>query len=430
MQIVMDIPYVDKRGKKGRLVYSRKVPAAIADQFGKKFIRINLNANTLKEAKIEAGALAKKHDAIFSFLKGESTALDAGSAQMALDLANPDSWKIEGVDGEMKKELMHTALLQKAEEENDVVAKKAADMIAAESPMLSLAVDAWREWKNDTLNPKGERQMLQSVKHLIAAVGEKPISEYTKADAVAMMRYCLNVRGMKPSSAQRYLNNISSLMNRSINAYTLDMSNPFSNMDLPKQAPDDDAVYELTDEQVKAIVAEAQRLMTPTAIICLIMISTTATVGEVAGLKVAHVFDRENIPFIRIEQHEARTLKTRVRGRDIPISGQALEAVRYQLAQLKGQEYLFPTYYDPKKNIIKNESASAALNKMLKKVLGFGHSHVLRRHGINKMRQANISREIIMSISGHAHGDENERSYMRSQVPLELKAKAVAKIAV
>ena len=122
-------------------------------------------------------------------------------------------------------------------DEGDAVAKQATVMMEANGiPLLSEAIEVWAKWKHEELNPKNLKQMRMSVNHLIAAVGDKPITKFTRQDAQDFIAYLLDDRGNKVSSIDRNISNIRTLLNRSINKFALDIPNPFNNLDLPRQA--------------------------------------------------------------------------------------------------------------------------------------------------------------------------------------------------
>ena len=90
---------------------------------------------------------------------------------------------------------------------------------------------------------------------------------------------------------------------------------------------------------------------------------TGMRLAEAAGLRVSDLHLEEEIPFVRLEEHASRPLKTTGSRRDIPVVGTALWAVKRAAAENDGP-ILFPRYCSAKK--CKADYASATLNKWMK----------------------------------------------------------------
>lgn len=433
MRLIMDIKYVIKRHNK--FTYQRSVPADLQAHYGKSLIRVPLSSTIISDVKAEAKELAEKHSAEFRFLRGQDKAAPKTISELARGLLKEEAWDIDTSDlgphedhEVEKKERIHTVLSMWADE-GDAVAKQAISIQAAGGvPLLSEAIEVWSTWKHEELNRKNLKQMRMSVNHLIIAVGDRPITRYTKKDAQTFITYCIAERGIKVSSLDRYISNLRSLFNRTINAYSLDLANPFLNLDLPRQINANER-EEFSAEELEAIKVEAEGRDTDTALIALLQMNTGATVGEIAGLRIKDVDLESNIPSINIQAHEARTLKTQSRPRQLPLVGVSLDAAKKALSRItEGDTMLFERYFDGTE--VKVESASAAVNKLVKPLSDGKTSHSFRHSMVNRLQREGTDLLTHYQITGHSLKTVNERSYNRSEIPLAQKLEALIKVAV
>jgi integrase len=141
----------------------------------------------------------------------------------------------------------------------------------------------------------------------------------------------------------------------------------------------------------------------------LALISDTGMrLAEAAGLhKDDMILDCQE-PYIDLKAHSWRRLKTKSSGRHIPLIGASLWAARR--LQEHDSSYAFPRYCDGQ--TCNANSASAALNKWMKKVIGDDFIvHGLRHSLRDRLRAVECPSDIIDVIGGwtttgigHAYG--------------------------
>ena len=139
-----------------------------------------------------------------------------------------------------------------------------------------------------------------------------------------------------------------------------------------------------------------------------IISDTGMRLSEAAGLHKDDIILDAPIPYINLQPHSWRRLKTKGSARHIPLIGASLWAAKR--IQQHDSSYAFPRYCDGK--ICNANSASAALNKWMKKVIGddlvvHGLRHSLR----DRLRAVECPSDIIDAIGGwttkgigHAYG--------------------------
>jgi len=119
--------------------------------------------------------------------------------------------------------------------------------------------------------------------------------------------------------------------------------------------------------------------------------------SEAAGLHKDDIILDVSIPYINLQPHSWRRLKTKGSARRIPLIGASLWAA--SRIQEQGSSYAFSRYCDGK--ICNANSASAALNKWMKKVIGDDFIvHGLRHSLRDRLRAVECPSGIIDSIGG------------------------------
>ena len=142
----------------------------------------------------------------------------------------------------------------------------------------------------------------------------------------------------------------------------------------------------------------------------LALISDTGMrLAEAAGIHNDDILLDVPVPYIDLKAHPWRRLKTKSSGRHMPLIGASLWAV--QRLQKHDSSYAFPRYCDGK--TCNANSASAALNKWMKKVIGDDFIvHGLRHSLRDRLRAVECPSDIIDAIGGwtttgigHAYGN-------------------------
>ena len=134
------------------------------------------------------------------------------------------------------------------------------------------------------------------------------------------------------------------------------------------------------------------------------MLETGLRINECCGLKVCDVVLDVETPYLVIQKNPFRRLKTGSSRRYIPLVGVALIAVSSEHKGKAADDWLFPDYIDEVKKATKNTSASAAVNKRIRAVLGQGaptcHSF---RHSFNsRLRNVECPKDIRDELGGWA----------------------------
>jgi integrase len=233
--------------------------------------------------------------------------------------------------------------------------------------------------------------------YLIDAAGEKPLSDYTRSDALSLRDY-LVAKGLSGSSITRILGSIRAVINFNIGELALSHGNPFVSVyydrsrGVTKRATIPEAVIGSIQDRCKTANDEKRWLIA--------MVSDSgARLGEVAGLLRGDIVLNAQVPHIVIRPHPWRSLKTKGSERRVPLVGAALWAAKAILAQETGSKFAFPLYN--KTATTNANSASGALNKWLKVQTGEGYTiHGFRHAMRDRLRAVECPSDIADQIGG------------------------------
>ena len=126
---------------------------------------------------------------------------------------------------------------------------------------------------------------------------------------------------------------------------------------------------------------------------------TGMRLAEGAGLLKSDIHLDADIPFVHIQKHPWRNLKTASSERIIPLCGQALWAAERIVASDHTSKFAFPRYN--RHSTTKANSASAALNKWLKQYVPIGCTMHSFRHSMrDRLRSVQCPSDIADQIGG------------------------------
>jgi integrase len=375
-----NIPYTFNRG--GYYYFTRRVPSDLIGHYSYPRVVQGLRTSSPSQAKTRALIAAAKLDEYWCRLR----------------MTDPD--------------LLGSHLLKDP---------RTANHINSDSISLSHAIDLYVQHKGQGKGKTFHASIQRAFRYLVKACGSKDLHEYTRADALKYRDHLVK-KGLAGSSITRVLNTVRPVFNFSISEYALDIKNPFVGIyhdrsygvskrlpipvDLIRKIQKECVAY---DDEMRWIVA--------------ILSDTGMRLGEAAGLLKSDLKIDGEIPYIIIQPHAWRRLKTESSNRKIPLVGQSLWAARQLLKYANSSEFAFPRYNRQK--YTNANSASAALNKWLKGYVSKGQSIHSLRHSIrDRLREVDCPSEVIDQIGGWARssvGDSYGEGYSLSKMNKYLK---------
>ena len=290
-----------------------------------------------------------------------------------------------------------------------------------DSPTLKEAVYAYLLLKGGVINPVFARTARRNGRYVIAALGNRPITAYSSADAAKFRDYLFE-NGLSLGSVRRIFGSVRSIINLVMREQGIEGANAFARTYMPERngqkerLPIPSVALSVLQQNCKDKDDEARWLIA-------LISDTGMRLAEAAGLAMNDIYIDEELPHVSIRTHSWRRLKTKSSERLVPLVGASLWAAK-RLHQ-SGGAFAFPRYCNEQG--CNANSASAALNKWMKGIIGNEYViHGLRHSLRDRLRAVECPSDITDQIGGwttegvgHGYG----RGYS-----LEVKANWMRKI--
>ena len=263
------------------------------------------------------------------------------------------------------------------------------------SPTILEAADIYLRIKRNS-NPTFVRAVKRNTKYLVKALGNKPITAYSSADA-ASFRDKLFKKSLSIGSVKRILGSLRSIINLVMREMGIEGSNAFANVYLHHVEHEENKRLPIMDTSLftlqDACVEKNDQLRWLVALLS----DTGMRLAEAVGLHSDDIQLDTDIPYLVIQPHPWRRLKTKSSKRTVPLVGLSLWAAQQVIEH--HTEFAFPKYCDGNK--CNSNSASAALNKWIKTVIGREYVIHGLRHGLrDRLRGIECPSDIIDAIGG------------------------------
>ena len=309
-------------------------------------------------------------------------------------------------------------------------ATRGAPPVTLEDAKKLYLKDRFRKTSPSPLQQKKDEQRAERViGHVRAALGgrDPAIAELKRADARAVLDHMLRAIN-NPATVDRYLNDVRAIINHAVTEFDelRGMESPFKKLAATTET---EAARQkrkpFSAEQLRAtrthILGRAARDL---QLIWRLLEGTGCRLSEVAGLRTVDVVTGGDMPYLAVEWHEERRVKTEPSRRKVPLVGDALEAAKEAVAAAGGARMLFPRYG--------REGGGTAASKALliyvravvddRKV----STHSLRHNMKDRLRKARVPKVEQDLILGHTMGGVGE-SYGGDEALLEVATSAMRK---
>ena len=281
------------------------------------------------------------------------------------------------------------------------------DNVDDNSPPMMEAVDIYLRLKGSNDSQTFIRAARRNGRYVAEALGNRPITSYSSSDAAAFRDYLFD-KGLALGSVKRIFGSVRSIINLVIQERGIDGTNGFAKTYMPERDDSKDRQPVPPDKLVQlqhACKREDDEMRWLLALIS----DTGMRLSEAAGLHKDDIILDVPVPYINLQPHSWRRLKTKSSARHIPLIGASLWTAKR--IQKHDSIHAFPRYCDGK--ICNANSASAALNKWMKKVIGDDFIvHGLRHSLRDRLRAVECPSDIIDAIGGwsttgigHAYGN-------------------------
>ena len=269
------------------------------------------------------------------------------------------------------------------------------DDVMDDSPTMMEAVDIYLRLKASNDSQTFIRAARRNGRYVSEALGNRPITSYSSSDAAAFRDYLFD-KGLALGSVKRIFGSVRSIINLVMQEYGIDGANGFAKTYMPEKGDSQDRQPIPPEKLIKlqqACVKADDEMRWLLAIIS----DTGMRLSEAAGLHKDDINLDAPIPYISLQPHSWRRLKTIGSARHIPLIGASLWATRR--IQEHDSSYAFPRYCDGQ--ICNANSASAALNKWMKpRLKDNAVVHSFRHSMRDRLRAVECPSDIIDQIGG------------------------------
>ena len=430
--------------------YQRRVPSKFRTVDSRTFVRVGLDTEILKIARMRRDALVEADDAYWtSLLLGETSGdvprkaaekrYEAASARAKARGFAYEPAEALGASAELGELMERIQLLERGTSVSSPPNVQDAEALLGAVPQpepeddtttvseafkLYLTEIAFDEQYNKSPKQKQswEKTKRTSINYFIDVVGDLHMSEITRDDALSYRNWWMEkmiarddgTKPTKPNTANRHIGNMRTLYE----AYFThkgneDRQNPFRKMFFKGESRVDVPPFEDDWVRSKVLVPGLfDDLRWELRCIIYVLIETGCRTSEICNLLPDDIKLTAKVPYIRIRPRQDREIKTETSIRDIPLVGVALEAMR---AAPEG----FPHYRD------RGELVSANLMKAFRQRELFPTpDHVIYsfRHAFEKrMLEAGLDYGLRCTLMGHktdrpAYGDGGSMAYRRDEL--------------
>jgi integrase len=378
--LTKSIPYTFNRD--GYYYFTRRVPKDLAHHYSRLRIVECLRTTSARQAKMQAQQANAKLEAYWASLRVAHAPLP-GSATCLTQPVNPVS----------RAEPKH---------QNN-------------QPDLMQALQVYLDLKGKNRPRSFEAAATRTCNYLIGIAGNKPLGDYTRGDALKFREWLID-RGLTGSSVTRNFSYLKAVFNFAVSEHALDIKNPFLGVYHDRQA----GVIKrqpIPIENIKLVQAQCRQIDDDMRWLVALLSDTGLRLAEGAGLLRSDLNLDCEVPFVRIQKHPWRGLKTRSSERDVPLVGQALWAAERVLQAPSDSAFAFARYNQT--DTTAANSASAALNKWVKQYVPAGCTMHSFRHSMrDRLRAVECPSEVIDQIGGWQTGGIGHQYGLGSPISL------------
>lgn len=363
---------ISVRPESGVYFYVRRVPKRVAHLDRRKVVRTSLHTSSENEATILAAQTDRDLEAYWAALiLGQSPEDSRKRYEAAISVTKSLGFVYRSAADIMRMGLGEVLpRLSAAEKHIDqpLVVEALTGTVPEVEVRLSNLVDTYLEqhkvalaWKSKAQAKKHESQRRGSVKVAIAVIGDKPLKDISKTDALLYRQHWIDrvaAGEVTKEAANRSMSDIKGMISILDDIYRQDWALAWADIRIKgkkqtkekrKRPP-----YDLTFVQDHLLAPGAlDRMNEDARLILYSMVETGMGPSEVCNLRDVDIVLDHKIPHVRVAERDDREQKTVYRIREIPLVGVSLWAMK----QRPGG---FPRYLD------RGASLSNAINKFLR----------------------------------------------------------------
>ncbi len=436
--LLLAIRYTEQRDN-GLFYYQRAVPTDLRNRLPTKIIKVPLGTTDPAVALKKVKLLNAKHERQWDLLRADPNASAEAAEVQALHLLLEHGLTPHAPT---QDEAALDALLRPFEAAREAYAGdcdetyRQADPRSYLGPVEVAALDLLKPKKDklkDALevylraHQKGDDEnrrkvALDAITCFITAVGDHPVLKIEREHVRSFIEY-ETARGRKTGTTRRRLTELRAIMTRYLieKKLNLKVPNPFSDHSIKGEGEDAEDGSPLSAADWSKLVNICRTVDDSARWAIALQMATGARIGEIVGLELEEIILDGPVPWVVITRNSARGIKTDKAAnngrrkkdsfRGVPLVGVALWAAkRIHDTAVEGQVFAFPQYVG-EDGKVKNDSASATLNKWIK-AQGFDHtSHDFRHTMRDRLRNTGCPDEAAREIGGWAKEFVGDKVY-------------------
>jgi integrase len=241
-----------------------------------------------------------------------------------------------------------------------------------------------------------EKSVQRATRYIISSIGDKDLASYMRANANSFRDYLLE-KGLVGSSVTRVLTIVKAIFNFANSENGLNLKNHFSGLQYDRFARVGSR-EPISIDDIRVIQKRCIEIDDELRWLVALISDTGMRLAEATGLLVEDIRLDSEVPFVEVQSHYWRPLKTKGSKRDIPLVGKALWSAK-RIKEMSESKFAFPRYNAS--TFTNTNTASASLNKWLR---GEGFSeytmHSFRHSLRDRLRYVACPSEITDQIGG------------------------------
>jgi len=262
----------------------------------------------------------------------------------------------------------------------------------------------------------------RALEYLFAVAEDKPLVEFTRADATNF-RDAMFKRHMSSSSVSRLFTTVRATVNFGFSEFGISAPNPFSGIYIqPGIGVTERHPFPLP--LIRRIQSDCRRMDDDRRWLIALISDTGMRLAEAAGLAIGDIVLDTDLPHVVVRPHKWRSLKNKGSERQIPLVGEALWAAIRIDCEVQC-EVAFSRY--TKNGQTNANSASGALNKWINGRCGSRYTlHSFRHSMRDRLRAVECPADLIDQIGGWTTAGQGQA--YGAGYPLSVASKWMQKI--
>ncbi len=261
---------------------------------------------------------------------------------------------------------------------------------------FSDAVEQYLKIRGKNRGATFQKSVERTTKYVVTSVGDKDLANYTRIHANSFRDYLLE-RGLKGSSVTRVLTVVKAIFNFANSENGLSLKNHFSGLQYDRFARVGSR-EPIPISEIRVIQKRCIEIDDDLRWLVALISDTGMRLAEATGLLVEDIRLDSEVPFVFVQSHSWRPLKTKGSKRYIPLVGKALWSAK-RIKEMSESKFAFPRYNTS--TFSNTNTASASLNKWLRSE-GFSEytMHSFRHSLRDRLRYVACPSEITDQIGG------------------------------